>query len=149
MIFVTLSITPVLADEGGRPAYEYAEPNGRDEKIDGEEMVCFSKEEYKTLGRIIIDYHWLWTEVRALEIDLKLSAKEIALREQRAEHWQQTAERIKANRDFMSKLFDAEHGYRLRLEKQSRSKEWVLWTVLVLESVAIAAIGVVQVANTN
>lgn len=129
-----------IADDN-RPAERRQLPPGRTLESEGTEYKCFTLDEYKSVAHLVVDYDWLWDHTLTLEQESALFAAKAEVQAQRVELWQTQVESLEREREYLSKLFDSEHGLRLRLEARDRAVGWIPWAIVVLESVAIGAIG--------
>jgi len=138
--------TGAIADDN-RPAERRQLPPGRTLESEGIEYKCFTLDEYKSVAHLVVDYNWLWDHTLTLEQERALLAAKAEVQAQRVELWQTQVESLEREREYLSKLFDSEHGLRLRLEARDRAVGWIPWAIVVLESVAIGAIGLYSGVN--
>ena len=107
----------------------------------GEEYKCFSREEWKAMADLIIDYRWFWDYSLTLENELKLRSEQIDKLSSVGATWKEALESEKSSREKMGELFEREHRLRLSLERKTRLKEYVLWGGIILTSAAAVAFG--------
>jgi len=137
------------ADDGDDtlPSVHHEEPVGVTITHQGTEYQCFNTEDWRQVGRIILDYHSLWFQAHQLQRELRLAEDRKVLWEERVALWRETAEEQRQDRKYLKTVLDAEHDYRLNLSKESRAKSWVMWAVIVVESVALGALGVAHLSR--
>ncbi len=105
-------------------------------------MRCFDLAQYKELGHIWIDYVSLYKYsiyMNGIRDSLEL---ELGLTRQRLELWKQQAAREKERGDLLRVMYDQEHGRLVAWEKQSKAMAWVPWTLVIVESLVIGAVGI-------
>ncbi len=127
--------------EDNRPATQRQLPQGQTLNVEGVEYKCFTLDEYKDVAHLVVDYRWFWDHTLTLERENALLVSMSEVQTQRVEIWKEQVESLEGEREFLSDLFDAEHGLRLKLEAKDRALGWIPWAIVVLESVAIGAIG--------
>lgn len=153
LIVSTLWTISLVADDRlERPNAHRVEPIGRTITHEGVEYKAYTLQEYKQLAHLILDYHLLWSYSLSLELEIESWKREKTDWKLRVETWKEAAEVQKSRGDQLSKLFDAEHALRLKIEKSHRTLGWIPWALVVVESVAIGVLGVysgAQMASTN
>lgn len=115
--------------------------------MEGIEYKCYTVDEYKSVAHLVLDYNWLWDHTLTLEQEKALLASKASIQLERVKLWQTQVESLEREREYLSKLFDAEHGLRLKIEKRDRALGWIPWALVVAESIAIGAIGLYSGAN--
>lgn len=112
--------------------------------VDGHRVQCFSEDEYPTLGHILIDYptllHFYFSHERELEnLTLQLQLEKDRTEILRARIVEQDAEKAAVIRMYETDLDRSD-----RLVQKAKVKEYFYWAGIVLESVAIATMGVAE-----
>ena len=130
-----------------RPTERLQLPQGRTLEAEGVEYKCFTLDEYKVVAHLVVDYNWLWEHTLKLERANALLTAKAEIQAERVSLWQSQVDTLERERDYLSKLFDEEHGLRLKIENRDRALGWIPWALVVAESIAIGAIGLYAGAN--
>ena len=121
---------------------EFEEPEGSEKTIGGVQYQCYNFKEHKELGQLITGYHGLWDYVIELEEhNYSLLIQADAWR-QKYEIWKAAADSQKLRGDEFSDLFKQEHDKRLKAQSSDKATLWIPWTLVVVESLALAALGI-------
>lgn len=148
---MTLSVT-LLADETGpeaahdrpeRPEARHSDPpKGRQITQDGVEYIAFTKPEWQKYGLIVIDYYRLWDYSLSLEWEIRSLNKDIDTWKLQVDIWKAATEDQKQRAETLSIMHAEERKLRLSNELKQRTFGWVPWALVIVESVAIGALGI-------
>ena len=158
-VFVTLTIlmtsmtlSPRLhAGDKPEPAHDRPEkpetrhpgpPKGRQITHEGVQYIAFTLPEWKKYGLIVVDYYRLWDYSLSLELDIRLLNKDIDTLKMRVGIWKAATEDQKQRAETLSLMHSEERKLRLSNELKQRTFGWVPWVIVVVESVAIGALGI-------
>jgi len=89
---------------------------------------------------VLVDYEDLWKYALFIEEKNASLKRDFVSQQQRAQNWRDAAETQKKRGDFLGKMWDEEHKFRLQLEAKNKW-HWVPWALVVVESVVFAGIG--------
>ena len=106
----------------------------------GEEYKCFSRDEWATLGHLVIDYRWFWNHTLRLEAELKIRLAELGHARELAEVWKANTATAERGLGTLDKLFDEEHAARLQGERRGAVVQWLMLGGMVLEALVISGL---------
>jgi len=143
----SIAITPTEAgidfeSEGPpHPDQHYMEPAGRIIVVDGVEYKAYTLEEYKTVAHIFVDYHFLWMYSLNLELEIQSLTKDLSLTARQVQYWKDSTD-VQAKRgDMWRGEYNKQLSLRQKIEAKQRAFNWIPWTLLAVESLAIGVIG--------
>ena len=141
LLTLTAPSTRLSADDNP-PERQYDPPQGRIIEHEGVEYRAFTLDEWKLHGHILVDYAWFWREWPrwqekrlSYEADLRIAGERLVT-------CKADLDVQVRNGEFLQSMYDAEHKLRLNIETTKSVREWVLWATVIVESLAIAALGV-------
>lgn len=118
-------------------------PKGVIAEIDGESMKCFSKDEYKQVALILVDYSELFDSMNLKSEKLAEKETEISLITQRLELANRKADIWERNADYYKLIYEEESKLRQRSEKVNTAKTVFPWLMLALQSISFTVVGFV------
>lgn len=116
-------------------------PIGQVIEHNGAEYKAFNLEEWKQVSHFILDYHLLFDYALSLEAEYDYIQEKFELYQDEVDLWKAEAKRQNKRGNILSKMFDREHKFRLSLEKRDKMWNWIPWTLVVVESVAVGFLG--------
>lgn len=111
-------------------------------KIDGVDSIVFTLPEWKSYGLIVIDYYRLWDYSLSLEWQIESLEGTTETWKMKSDNWKTAMEDQKQRADGFYLAFNEERKLRLSNELKERVWGWVPWAIVIVESVAIGALGI-------
>lgn len=140
-----LEAESVSLREGNPGTYNF--PEGKILEVDGIKYKAFTLEEYKEIAYVLVAYESMWEDSDLIQEQNFSLEQEKKLWIARVNIWKQTCGLQKERGDVYFKLWESEHLLRLKVQRQQTIATWIPWTVVILESIALATFGIYQVAK--